>query len=91
MVPPCREACQVAVVVKAPGQLSGGLGFESWRKSENRFLSFRRDDGPQQLILIPTGLAGRSAGKGTPIDPFEETPSLQSVLKPAGEMAARVM
>ena len=38
-----------------------------------------------------TGLAGRSAGKGTPIDPFEETPSLQSVLKPAGEMAARVM
>ena len=78
------------MVVKAPGQLSGGLGFESRRKSENLFLSFRRD-GPQQLILIRTGLAGRSAGKGTPIDPFEETPSLQSVLKPAGEMAARVM
>ena len=79
------------MVVKAPGQLSGGLGFESRRKSENLFLSFRRD-GPQQLILIliQNQLEGLP-GKELLIDPVEETPSLQSVLKPAGEMAARVM
>ena len=78
------------MVVKAPGQLSGGMGFESRRKSENLFLSFRRD-GPQQMIMICTGSAGRSAWIATSIDPFEETPSLQSVLKPVGETAARVM
>ena len=60
------------------------------RKREKIFLSFLRD-GPQQLNLIATGSAGRSARKGTPIDPFEETPSLPSVLNTAGETVARVM